>query len=36
MKDDYRKQQTEKFALNGLMFCGIIIIVLATVLSVIN
>ena len=36
MKDGYRKQQTEKFALNGLMVCGIIIIVLVTVLSVIN
>jgi uncharacterized membrane protein len=36
MKDDYRKQQTEKFALNGLVVCGIIMIVLATLLSVIN
>ncbi len=36
MKDNYRKQQTEKFALNGLIACGIIMIVLAAVLSVIN
>jgi hypothetical protein len=28
MKDNHRKEQTEKFALSGLAFCGVLLIVL--------
>ena len=36
MKDNYRKEQTEKFALNGLAFCGVLLVVLALLSSLMS
>ena len=36
MKDNYRKEQTEKFALNGLAFCGVLLVVLVLLSSLMS
>jgi|TARA_R110000744_G_scaffold8778_2_gene28744 hypothetical protein len=36
MKDNHRKEQTEKFALNGLAFCGVLLVVLALLSSLMS
>ena len=36
MKDNQRKEQTEKFALNGLAFCGVLLVVLALLSSLMS
>ena len=36
MKDNQRKEQTEKFALNGLAFCGVLLVVLVLLSSLMS
>ena len=36
MKDNHRKEQTEKFALNGLAFCGVLLVVLVLLSSLMS
>ena len=36
MKDNHRKEQTEKFALNGLAFCGVLLLVLVLLSSLMS